>query len=643
MMTIIPGHSVIYHGGHPGAKKINLRAGNLSLIYEAGNFRYISVGNREIIRMIYSAVRDSEWLTILPELSNEIMHIDPYSFIIKYSCRYSTGEIDFSADYSIEGRSDNTIVFTFEGEALKTFKKNRIGFCVLHPVEGFAGKSCTVIHTDGVSENLIFPQYISPHKLFKDIKSMQWVSGRMTFRIDFERDIFETEDQRNWTDASYKTYCTPLAKPYPVVLKKGERISQRVTFKVTGESRPQKIKKEPDIRIFPGETYDLPKIGTARTTRLQPITENEICLLRNLRFDHYRVDLYLSDNNWKFKALLAAEEARKLGYSLEPALFFDDDTVTRYPEVKDLFSSIHTDISLFILLHKNRSVTPDGLTNTIAPLLRADFQGVKIACGTNANFARINRNRPVTTLNDYISYPVYPQEHASDNLSLTENLKGMEYTVESAYRFSQGKGIWISPVNIQRRFNPNITNYEPPQVSDEIPSQVDSRLMSLYGACWTVGSLKYLCESGVKGITFYETAGERGIIQGDYDSRWPDRFPATRGMIFPVFFIFRYLSGLREMKIIKSVSSSPLYVDCLAFTDGRQIRMILINYSSEKRQVFITGCNGLLRVRELNAENYCEAANNYLWRGEKTEKSLNCSEKLRIEPFSISFIEGLLK
>ena len=28
-------------------------------------------------------------------------------------------------------------------------------------------------------------------------------------------DVFEMEDQRNWTDASFKTYCTPLRQPFP--------------------------------------------------------------------------------------------------------------------------------------------------------------------------------------------------------------------------------------------------------------------------------------------------------------------------------------------------------------------------------------------------------------------------------------------
>ncbi len=45
--------------------------GDISMLYEAGNLRYISAGGYEIIRMIYFAVRDKEWLTISPDISDE--------------------------------------------------------------------------------------------------------------------------------------------------------------------------------------------------------------------------------------------------------------------------------------------------------------------------------------------------------------------------------------------------------------------------------------------------------------------------------------------------------------------------------------------------------------------------------------------
>ncbi|MEJ0031488.1 MAG: hypothetical protein WDO15_14435 [Bacteroidota bacterium] len=46
--------------------------------------------------------------------------------------------------------------------------------------------------------------------------------------LQFEGDIFETEDQRNWGDDSFKTYSTPLSRPYPVMLKPGDKVNQKV-------------------------------------------------------------------------------------------------------------------------------------------------------------------------------------------------------------------------------------------------------------------------------------------------------------------------------------------------------------------------------------------------------------------------------
>ena len=40
-----------------------------------------------------------------------------------------------------------------------------------------------------------------------------------------EGDSFEMEDQRNWTDASFKVYGTPLKNLSPVEVKTGTKIS----------------------------------------------------------------------------------------------------------------------------------------------------------------------------------------------------------------------------------------------------------------------------------------------------------------------------------------------------------------------------------------------------------------------------------
>jgi hypothetical protein len=611
------------------------------MLFENGSIRYISAGKNEIIRMIYAAVRDKEWLTIKPVITKEIIERLSDSFKIQYTCSYKSAGIDFNADYTIEGKSDNTIIFTLEGKALGSFEKNRIGFCVLHPVEGCAGNLCTVTHSDGGSETAVFPLVISPDQPFTDIKAMQWKTGEVECHLEFSGDIFETEDQRNWTDASYKTYSTPLSLPFPVKIEKGQKIYQKIVLKVenTGQNLTEK-QAVIHLSFNTASSLPVPEIGIGRSTRNIPLEENEIEILKTINFDHYRCDLYLFYPGWKEIAKRSAEEASELGYSQELVLFFDDD----YKEQSSAFSNWMAESGIvprvITIFHKTVQVTPAYLTEYVTLILRKAVPEVKICIGTNANFAQLNMDRLVTLQSDLVCYSCHPQEHASDNTTLIENLQALAHTVKGARIFSEGRGVWLSPVNIQRRFNANIENYETPASSDTLPQQVDSRMMSLFGACWTAGSLKYLCESGVSGITYYEAAGERGIIQGDYDSRWPDDFKSGAGMIFPVYHIFKWFLEDKSYRIIRSRSSSPLKVDVLAMLMESKIRFVLINYGHNFQNVTISINTGTLNSFTLETESFSAAASDPDWITTCNMKEIHDLNNLPLSPFSVTFMEG---
>ena len=86
-------------------------------------------------------------------------------------------------------------------------------------------------------ETSSFPDTISPHQPFIDLRSINtWPGPGLEVRVSMEGDTFETEDQRNWTDASNKTYGTPLRLPYPVQLKIGDRVRQSVTIEISGSA-----------------------------------------------------------------------------------------------------------------------------------------------------------------------------------------------------------------------------------------------------------------------------------------------------------------------------------------------------------------------------------------------------------------------
>ena len=624
--------------------EIYLRAGKLKMIFRDGALRYISVGSNEIIRMIYAAVRAKGWITVKPVFSGEEYDLKPDSFHINYTCHYLTDEIDFTARFELSGNQDNSLVLSMEGIANKSFLKNRIGFCILHPIENCAGRDCIIKHTDGSSEKLPFPEEISPHQVFRDIKSMIWQTGKTQCRIDFEGEIFETEDQRNWTDASFKTYSTPLSIPYPVLLEKGTRIYQRVQFKAEGSFRTKVSRTDKTVvRLFPDKFFRIPSVGICQSDTSAPLGKNEIKALKDLRFDHYRVDLHLFMINWQVKADRAYKESVDLGYPIEFALFIDDNAREQIINFMQWCSGKKPSVSNILLLHKSLPSTPDNIAREVIPLLREIYADIRIATGTNANFVHLNRNRPAETGNDSICYSIQPQEHATDDLTLIENLEGQKYSVKTVRNFSVKKSIIVSPVTLKRRFNANNTFIELPWSGPDIPPQFDSRQMSLFGACWTAGSLKYLFEAGADSVTFHYTTGERGIIQGESDSQWPSHFPVVKGMIFPVYYVFRYLLDNKSFSLINTTSSKPLIVDSLSLTDGKEIRMILVNFTDDSQSVKLDGCSGSLKIRSLSTDSFAEAASNYRWTGMKGERTIWSDKTFNLEPYSINFVNGIIK
>ena len=108
-----------------------------------------------------------------------------------------------------------------------------------------------------------------------------------------------------------------------------------------------------------------------------------------------------------------------------------------------------------------------------------------------------------------------------------ETLEAQAVTVESARQFAGGLPIAVTPVTLLARFNPNATGPEPEPAPGELPAQVDVRQMSLFGANWTLGSIKYLSESGASSVTYYETTGWRGVMETTSGSPLPREIPLS--------------------------------------------------------------------------------------------------------------------
>src|SRR5689334_6850038 len=131
-MRMLPRNVVYYGKEEPLPERRELRAGPLSAVFEQGDLRYIRFGDREIVRRLYVAIRDRNWGTVPPELSNVQIETSPDLFRISYDVENRQGEIDFFWRGKISGDARGTITFSMDGEARSNFTRSRIGFCVLH-------------------------------------------------------------------------------------------------------------------------------------------------------------------------------------------------------------------------------------------------------------------------------------------------------------------------------------------------------------------------------------------------------------------------------------------------------------------------------------------------------------------------------
>ena len=246
MKPILP--QILYYGCNSAPPDtISLCAGPLTMQYEDGDLRYIKVGPHEILRRIYVAVRDRNWGTIPAQISITHKIIQPDSFLIQYRALHQQNEIEFAWDGTISGSANGVIRFSMDGTALSTFWRNRIGFCVLHPIS-CAGAKCVVEYFDGTVIQDIFPVEISPHQPFQNVQAITHVvQPGLQAEVRFRGDTFEMEDQRNWTDASYKTYCTPLSLPFPVEIAVGTQIQQSVELRLIGKANLSSITQSDNL------------------------------------------------------------------------------------------------------------------------------------------------------------------------------------------------------------------------------------------------------------------------------------------------------------------------------------------------------------------------------------------------------------
>jgi hypothetical protein len=212
--------------------------------------------------------------------------------------------------------------------------------------------------------------------------------------------------------------------------------------------------------------------------------------------------------------------------------------------------------------------------------------------GTNTYFNELNRNRPDMTAMDAVAWSINPQIHAFDERSLVEALEGQTATVRSGRAFAEGKPVIVSPITLRPRFNAVAVAAETAGDGGALPWPVDPRQMSLFCAAWTIASIAGLAGAGAASLTYYETAGWRGLVEREGELPQPERFPSNPGIAFPVLQVFADLAGWRGAQIRAVEGVEPLAIHALALELGGRRRVLVANVSEADLAVPLAGLAG---------------------------------------------------
>ena len=578
----IPSRAIrLYGTDEPVPPPRLLRAGKLTAELEGGNLRYIRFDGAEVLRAISFIVRDKDWGTYNPVITNLQIDESDDRFLVTLSAVTSDAEQSFAYEARIEGHSDGTLCFNGRGSSTSGFLTNRTGFVVLHPIDGIAGMPVQITHTDGRVVASAFPERINPVQPMSDLRMLAHMTPTgLVVETLLEGDTYEMEDQRNWTDASYKTYVRPLALPWPYRLKPGDVIDQSVTLTIRGV--PEQGAGMASPRLVAGAPMGfVPPLGlglrpentaqsAAHVDAIRHLGAAYLVLHHDPRFGHNANTLQAQ-----------VDVARELGAEawLE-AVINATDTDTAMAEVAalgHLAGSMGDPFSTVLL-----SPAPDlkcTLPGSVWPpapdaaqlyaSARTAFPKTRIGGGMFSYFTELNRKPPPAKALDLIGFTTSPMVHAGDDRSVMETHEAHGAIIASVTAIADETPWAVGPSAIGVRDNPyGVAAKSNPQNIRQAMNWNDPRQRGLFAAVWNLGYFADFAAGGASAVALGAPVGPFGVLSA------PDAFAQPwfegNGRLYPVFHVLRGLARLQggTFRALQFTPGQGL-TGCAVHKDGR--------------------------------------------------------------------------
>ena len=387
----------------------------------------------------------------------------------------------------------------------------------------------------------------------------------------FAGDVFEMEDQRNWSDASFKTYSRPLSLPYPYTVDAGERVRQEITISVREEAPATVTPPGATIALRRGGAFPEILVGasTAPDPGPPPLPIGNGVV----------VELDLGSTNWR----AALDRARASGLPLDVRVILARErSLEALDELADALRDIPVLRAAAVRSHpSHHGRRGSGVTSV----------GIR-RCGrrTARSSEGPGRTSPSTTVAtpafrgdlDGVVVATTPLFHTLGTEQLVESLAIQRLIAEQTVAMAGGTPVHIGPVTLRPRFNNVATQPEAaPRRVDlaegygaEFTGSADPRQSEPELAAWTIASAAALAIPHVASIAWFEEWGPRGIRSAD-------------GSDLPVANALRALAGLAGRTLLFGDSpDGKLWA--VGGARGEDAVVLLANLHDDDRRIQLT-------------------------------------------------------
>ena len=595
-----------------------LRAGPLAMALQRGKLLHIRCGEREIWHGVAFVFRDADWGTPEPVIEHVELSQGPDGFRVRLEAHFPVLPV-IRLHIDIEGSADGRVRFTAEAVPSADILCNRIGLCVMHPMS-VQGARVDIEHSDGRLSQSTFPACIPPWPPFMLIRAIrhEWIEGHWA-RCELAGDTFEMEDQRNNSDASFKTYSRSNMMPRPYRLQAGVPIRHSADLLVptpgfsTTPDRPAPVEiRVGDVGDVGGAVGCLPMVGIEIAASDADAPEEVHAALRSLQPSYLHLSLSNADDsvNWTgIGALLAAANAR-----LRLDLRVADSSQARVA-----LDALSAALALAHVVPESIAVFPSDQRSIDAA--RQAFPASAIGGGSAHFFVQLNRLEGLGDV-DFLSFTTSPIVHGADDsavmLSL-QSLPSMALTLHARY---PQRPIRVGPSTIAVRSSPLGNQPRVDGTRRVALAAQDPRCRGLYGAAWTLGYVAQFAHAGgVQALTLMSLGGPSGIVQCVADDRL---------VRHPAYFVLARLGAAAR---VCSVSvSDPTRVAALALDREGRRELLLANLTGEPVDIHLDGWAASARASILDAD--CAQQG---WSSRGT--SPRAAPQLRLPPYAIGCLE----